>query len=65
MYLIYWTSGIPVEEPIPRDSVNKGMVAMLVEQAKEVWRKRLFMYTSMATMTQRENHQYGGFTSTG
>lgn len=28
-------------QPIPRDLVNKGMAAMLVEQTKQVWEKSL------------------------
>ena len=36
-------------QPIPRDSVNKGMTAMLVEQTKEVWEKS-FVYV----------HHHGG-----
>ena len=36
-------------QPIPRDSVNKGMAAMLLEQTKEVLEKS-FVYV----------HQHGG-----
>ena len=38
-------------QPIPRDSVNKDMAAMLVEQTEEVLEKSFVISTSMAAMT--------------
>ena len=47
--LLAWELHIDGLQPIPRDSVNNGMAAMLVEQTKEV-KEKSFVYV----------HQHGG-----